>query len=73
LGTQKEAQIVVTCPVCESDIDVDEEEVDEGEIVSCPECGTDFEVVTTEPLELSKIEEEDEDEEEDEENEDGDY
>jgi alpha-aminoadipate/glutamate carrier protein LysW len=73
LGTQKEAQIVVTCPVCESDIDVDEEEVDEGEIVSCPECGTDFEVVTTEPLELSKIEEEDEDEEEDEEDEDGDY
>jgi alpha-aminoadipate carrier protein LysW len=60
--------------VCESDIDVDPEEVDEGEIVSCPECGSDFEVVTTEPLELSKIEEEeDEDEDEDEENEDGDY
>jgi alpha-aminoadipate/glutamate carrier protein LysW len=74
LGTQKEAEIVVTCPVCESDIDVDPEEVDEGEIVSCPECGSDFEVVTTEPLELSKIEEEeDEDEDEDEENEDGDY
>ncbi len=64
---------MVTCPVCESDIDVDPEEVDEGEIISCPECGTDFEVVTTEPLELSKIEEEEDDEEEDEESEDGDY
>jgi alpha-aminoadipate/glutamate carrier protein LysW len=73
LGTKKEAAIVVTCPVCESDIDVDEEEVDEGEIVSCPECGSDFEVVTTEPLELSKIEEEEDEEEEDEESEDGDY
>lgn len=65
---------MVTCPVCESDIDVDPEEVDEGEIISCAECGTDFEVVTTEPLELSKIvEEEDEDDDEDEENENGDY
>ena len=65
---------MVTCPVCESDIDVDPEEVDEGEIISCAEGGTDFEVVTTEPLELSKIvEEEDEDDDEDEENENGDY
>lgn len=64
---------MVTCPVCESDIDVDPEEVDEGEIISCPECGSDFEVVNTDPLELSKIEEEEEDEDEDEENEDEDY
>jgi alpha-aminoadipate carrier protein LysW len=66
---------MVVCPECESDIDVDQDEVDEGEIVSCPECGSDFEVVTTEPLELSKVEEEyeeDEDEEEEEE-EDSDY
>jgi alpha-aminoadipate carrier protein LysW len=35
---------------------VEEEEVDEGEIVSCPECGTDFEVVTTSPLELKAVE-----------------
>jgi alpha-aminoadipate carrier protein LysW len=37
-------------------LDVEEEEVDEGEIVSCPECGTDFEVVTTSPLELKAVE-----------------
>jgi alpha-aminoadipate carrier protein LysW len=62
---------MLACPECESDIDVDPEEVDEGEIVSCPECGSDFEVVTTEPLELTKVEDEyeedDDDEEEDEE------
>ncbi len=65
---------MVLCPECESDLDIEEDEVDEGEIVSCPECGTDFEVVTVNPLELNRVEEEDEDEEdEDEESEDGDY
>jgi alpha-aminoadipate carrier protein LysW len=48
---------MVLCPECETDLDVDDEEVDEGEIISCPECGTDFEVVTTSPLELKAIEE----------------
>ncbi len=65
---------MVQCPECESDLDIEEDEVDEGEIVSCPECGTDFEVVTTNPLELNRVAEEEADEEaEEEENEDGDY
>jgi alpha-aminoadipate carrier protein LysW len=63
---------MVLCPECETDLDIDEDEIDEGEIVSCKECGTDFEIVTTNPLELSKLET-DEEEEEEEENEDGDY
>ena len=63
---------MVLCPECETDLDIEEDEVDEGEIVSCPECGTDFEVVTTNPLELNPIEEEEEEEKEEEE-EDGDY
>jgi alpha-aminoadipate carrier protein LysW len=46
---------MVICPECESDLDIEEDEVDEGEVVSCPECGTDFEVVAVEPLELSKV------------------
>ena len=65
---------MVLCPDCETDLDIEEDEVDEGEVVSCPECGSDFEVVTTSPLELNRISEEEEDEEiEDEEKEDGDY
>ena len=65
---------MVLCPECESDLDVDEDEVDEGEIVSCPECGSDFEVVTVEPFELAKVSEEEEEDEEEysEESEDGD-
>ncbi|HXY49448.1 MAG TPA: hypothetical protein VEI01_08360 [Terriglobales bacterium] len=65
---------MVYCPECESNLDIEEDEVDEGEVVSCPECGTDFEVVTVNPIELKPVEEEtDEDEESEEENEDGDY
>lgn len=62
----------VLCPECESDLDIDEDEVDEGEVVSCPECGSDFEVVTANPLELKPIEDEDDEEEDEEESEDGD-
>jgi alpha-aminoadipate/glutamate carrier protein LysW len=65
---------MVTCPECESNLDVEEDEVDEGDIVSCEECGSEFEVVTTNPLELSRVadDEEEDEEEEEEENEDGD-
>lgn len=64
------------CPECETDLDLDEGELEEGEIVSCPECGTDFEVVTINPLELNPVEELDEDEDEeatDEEEEESEY
>ena len=63
---------MVLCPECDTDLDIEEDEVDEGEIVSCPECGTDFEVVTANPVELKPVEEEGDDVDEDEEA-DGDY
>lgn len=52
------------CPKCESDLDLDEEELEEGEIVSCAECGSDFEVVTAHPLELNPVDEDEDDDEE---------
>ncbi len=66
---------MVSCPECESDLDIEEDDVDEGEIVSCPECGTDFEVVTVSPIELKAVEEEyeEDDDEEEEDTEDGDF
>jgi alpha-aminoadipate carrier protein LysW len=54
--------LMVLCPECETNLDVEEEEMDEGEIVSCPECGSDFEVITINPLELRVVSEEDEEE-----------
>lgn len=64
---------MVLCPECDTDLDIDEDEVDEGEIVSCPECGTDFEIVTVSPIELKPVEEEIEDDDEEPEAEDGDF
>ena len=60
---------MVLCPECESDLDIEEDELDEGEIVSCVECGSDFEVVGVEPLELAKISEDDDDDEDSDEDE----
>ena len=48
---------MVTCPECETDLDIDEDAVDEGEVVSCPECGNDYEVITVNPIELKQVEE----------------
>ena len=56
---------MVTCPVCEGTIDVDEEDVDEGDTISCDECGADLRVVGTDPLELESAEDLDEDEDDD--------
>ena len=43
---------MAVCPECEADIEIDEFDVDKGEIISCPECGVDLEVVGLSPLEL---------------------
>ncbi len=48
---------MTSCPECESDLDIDVEEVEEGDVVACNECGTEYEVVGLGPLELSKVEE----------------
>ena len=58
---------MVTCPVCNEDIDVEEEDVDEGETLSCDECGASLKVLGKDPLELEAA---DADEDEDEEDED---
>ena len=48
---------MVKCPKCKGEIDVDEEDLDEGDPLSCDECGADLRVVSTDPLELESAEE----------------
>ena len=48
------------CPECEALIDVEDEEMEEGQTVDCPECGAELEVVNTNPLELNVLSEEEE-------------
>jgi lysine biosynthesis protein LysW len=55
---------VVRCPECAVEIDLDEDEVEEGEILNCPECEAELEVVQTHPVHLNVISEDDEEEEE---------
>ena len=66
-----EDRAVIRCPDCGAEIDVDEDEVEEGEILSCPECESELEVTQTHPVHLNPISD-DLDEEEDEEEEDDD-
>jgi alpha-aminoadipate carrier protein LysW len=61
---------MVTCPVCDAELDIEEDELDEGETLSCDECGADLLVTSVKPLELESLEEEDEDEDLDDEDED---
>jgi alpha-aminoadipate carrier protein LysW len=73
LPVNGEEAAMPSCPECENDLDVEIDEVEEGDVVACEECGSEFEVVGVEPLELARIgedaEEEDELFEEDEEEE----
>ena len=52
------------CPECGALIDLEEDEVEEGETFPCPECAVDLEVVNIHPLELDAIGDEDEEDEE---------
>ncbi len=52
------------CPECGAVLDIDVEQVEEGEVLSCPDCAVDLEVVSLNPLELNVLVDEDEDEEE---------
>jgi len=55
----------VVCPECDNPLDIDVDDVEEGEIIQCDECGTDLEIVSSDPLELAAVDEEGYDDEED--------
>lgn len=57
---------MVNCPNCDAVIDVDEDDLDEGDTLTCDECGADLSVTGLDPLELETEEEEEEQEEEEE-------
>jgi alpha-aminoadipate carrier protein LysW len=43
------------CSECENDLNIELDEVEEGDVVACEECGTEYEVVGVEPLELARV------------------
>jgi alpha-aminoadipate carrier protein LysW len=48
----------VVCPECDNPLDIDVDDVEEGEIVTCDECGTELEIVSSDPLQLAAVDEE---------------
>jgi alpha-aminoadipate/glutamate carrier protein LysW len=53
---------MISCPKCDALIDVEEEDLDEGDLLSCDECGASLAVTSVNPVELQLEDEEDEDE-----------
>ena len=56
---------MVNCPLCDAAIDVEEDELDEGDALTCEECGANLNVNGVSPLELVPGAEEDDDLDED--------
>ena len=46
---------MANCPECENGLDIELDEVVEGDVITCDECGTEYEVVGVEPLELVRV------------------
>jgi len=58
---------MVNCPKCDAAIDLDEEDLDEGDTLTCEECGADLSVTGLDPLELEASGDEEEAEEDEDE------
>jgi len=62
---------MATCPACDAnDLEVDEFDVEEGDIVNCPECGASLVVNSLSPLEFETADDEDEDDDDEDEEDD---
>ena len=46
---------MITCPACNADFDVDEEDLDEGDLFDCTECGVNLRVASLTPLDLVAV------------------
>ncbi|AFL86890.1 hypothetical protein Terro_0550 [Terriglobus roseus DSM 18391] len=57
--------MAVTCPECDNPLDIDPDEVEEGETITCDECGSEFDIISTEPLQIVPVDSEGYDDEDD--------
>ncbi|MCW5982967.1 MAG: hypothetical protein KIT09_33060 [Bryobacteraceae bacterium] len=56
---------MVECPLCDAALEVDEDELDEGDNLACDECGATLRVLSLHPLEIEEVEEDFDDDEDD--------
>jgi DNA-directed RNA polymerase subunit M/transcription elongation factor TFIIS len=57
---------MVNCPNCDAVLDVEEDELDEGDELTCEECGANVAVTSTDPIEVETVDDDEEEEDEDE-------
>ena len=57
--------MAANCPECDSEIDIDEMDVDIGDELSCSECGALIRVASDSPLELELADDDDEEDDDD--------
>jgi lysine biosynthesis protein LysW len=57
--------MAVTCPECDSAIDIDEFDVDVGDELSCSECGALLRVASDSPVELEAADDEEDEDDDD--------
>ena len=60
------------CPECDSDIDIDEADVDVGDELTCSECGSLLRIVNDAPVEFEVADEDDLDDDEEDDDDDDD-
>jgi alpha-aminoadipate/glutamate carrier protein LysW len=58
-------ECMATCPECDAEIEVDEFDVDKGDVLSCPECGSNLEVTAVSPIELDLAPDDDDEDDDD--------
>jgi hypothetical protein len=58
--------MAANCPECDSEIDIEEMDVDVGDELSCSECGALIRVASDAPLEFELADDDDDDDDEDE-------
>ena len=64
---------MVNCPLCNEGMDVEEEDLDEGDSLICEQCGANLSVSSVAPLELTAADEDDDEDYDEDEDFDEDY
>ncbi len=49
--------MAVVCPECDNPLHIDADEVEDGDTLQCDECGVNLEIVGTDPLQVSAVDE----------------
>ena len=47
--------MAVVCPECDNPLDINVDDVEEGDTIECDECGAELEIVSSDPLQIAAV------------------